>query len=96
LVTLVVHVKPGQRSFRDVMRLFVDTNALGGNDASMFGVSVYFGDYSYVVDGSAVVPGGVFIKLIRNFTADKRFEEMAATLYDDEVVLLRRLGLRLQ
>jgi len=96
LVTLGFHVKPAwARPFKEIMGQFVNVKALGGQDASMYGVSLYFSDYSYVIDSSGVIPGGVFIKLIRNFTAEKRFEEMAATLYNDEETVLRRLGLKL-
>jgi hypothetical protein len=94
--TLGLHVKPGVKPFRGVVSQFVNPGALGSEDAAMFGVSVYYNDYSFVIDGSVVVPGGVFIKLIRNFPSEKRFEEMAATLHSDEETVLRRLGLKLQ
>lgn len=95
-VTVGFHVKPGAKPFRDTMSQFVNAKALGSEDASFFGVSVYSGDYSFVIDGSVSFPGGVFIKLIRNFAAEKRFEEMAATLYNDEETVLHRLGLKLK
>jgi hypothetical protein len=94
--TLGFHVKPSKRPFRDILTGLVNTKALGGEDASMFGVSVYYGDYSFVIDGSAVFPGSVFIKLIRNFAPEKQFEEMAKTLYADEETVLHKLGLKLQ
>jgi hypothetical protein len=97
LATLGFHVKPGgARPFKQIMSELVNAKALGGEGASMYGVSVYSNDYSYIIDLSGSVPGGVFIKLIRNFTAEKRFEEMAKTLYADEEAVLRRLGLKLQ
>jgi hypothetical protein len=96
LITLGFHVKPGAKPFKAVLGQFVNSVALGANDASMYGVSVYAGDYSFVIDGSAIVQGGVFIKLIRNFAAEKRFEEMAKILYSDEETILRRLGMKLQ
>ena len=94
--TLGFHVKPGSKPFKDILTAFLDAKALGGEDASMFGVSVYYKDYSFVIDGSAIFPGSVFIKLIRSFTAEKGFDEMAKTLYADEETVLQKLGLKLQ
>jgi hypothetical protein len=97
LVTLGFHVKPvAEKSFKQILSQFVNTRALGAEDAAMYGVSVYSSDYSFVIDGSVVIPGGVFIKLLRNFSAETRFEQMAATLFEDEATVLRRLGLKLQ
>jgi hypothetical protein len=49
-----------------------------------------------VIDSSAVVAGGIFIKLIRNFAAERRFEEMALIIREDEERVLNRLGMKLQ
>jgi len=93
--TLGFHVKPGRRPFRDILAEFVNAEALG-SDAAMFGVSVYYNDHSLVIDGSAAFPGSVFIRLLRNFVPEKRFEEMAKMLYADEETVLQKLGLKLQ
>lgn len=90
------HIKPGKEPFRDIVGGFVNAKALGSEDAAMFGVSVYYNDHSLVIDGSAVFPGSVFIKLLRNFSPEERFEEMAKTLYADEETVLQRLGLKLR
>jgi len=95
-LTLGFHIKPAAKNFRETVSRFVNAKALGSENAAFFGVSVYHHDYSYVIDGSVSFPGGVFIKLIRNFTAEKRFEEMAAILYKDEETVLHRLGLKLK
>ncbi len=96
LVTIAFHLKPGKVPFKEVMSQFVNGKGLGAADANMYGVSVYNNDYSFVIDGSAIIAGGAFIKLIRNFAPDKRLEEMAGLLYKDEESVLRLLGLRLQ
>lgn len=57
---------------------------------------VYYADHTFVIDASGAIQGGLFIKLVRNFTAEKPFEEMAKVLYEDEEAVLRRLGLKLQ
>jgi len=89
-------LKPGAMPFREIISQFANTKALGSEDAAFYGFSVYYTDYSFVMDSSASFPGGVFIKLIRNFASEKRFEEMAAILYKDEETALRRLNLKLK
>jgi hypothetical protein len=95
-ITLAFHVKAAAKSFKEILGQFVNEKALGVENAAMYGVSVYTKDYSFVVDASAVLQGGAFIKLIRNFASEKRFEEMAKTLYADEETVLGRLGMKLQ
>ena len=96
LTTLGFHVASGSKPFKEILGRFVNANELGATDAVMFGVSAYSNDYSFVIDSSGVLAGGIFIKLIRSFTSEKRFEEMATTLRTDEEGVLRRLGLKLQ
>jgi len=93
VTTLSFHVKPGARPFKEIVSQFVNKEALGVNDG-MFGVSVYAGDFVFVIDVSSIVQGGVFIKLVRNFVADKHFEDMASAIYGDEVSVLQRLGMK--
>lgn len=95
-ITLGFHVKPGAKPFRETLSKFVNAGALGAEDAAMFGISVYSSDYSFVMDASVAFPTGVFVKLIRNFTAERRFEDMAAALYKDEESVLHRMGLKLK
>jgi hypothetical protein len=90
------HVKPGPRPFRDIMKHFVDAKALGKEDAASFGVGLYSADYSLIIDNSAVLPEGIFVKITRLFPAATHFEEMASILWKDEEGLLHRLGFRTQ
>jgi hypothetical protein len=96
LATLAFHIKPGPWAFKEVLAQFVNAKALGADDANMYGVSVYRNDYSFVIDGSVVIPGGAFVKLIRSFGADKRLEEVAAVILRDEETVLGQLGFKLQ
>lgn len=94
--TLGFHLAPpAARPFREVVTQFVNAELLG-SDAEMFGVSVYYGNHTFVIDSSAAIQGGLFVRLIRNFTPEKQFEEMAKALYADEEAVLQRLGLKLQ
>jgi hypothetical protein len=94
--TLGFHLKPGARPFRETVSRFVNAKALGSEDAAFFGVSVYRGDNSFVIDSSASIPMGVFVKITRNFSSDKRIEEITAILYKDEETVLGHLGLKLK
>jgi hypothetical protein len=96
LTTLGLHVKPGARPFKEVVGQFVNAKALGAEAATMYGVSVYTQDCSFVIDASGIVAGGSFIKLIRSFSPETPFEEMASTLYKDEESVLRRLGMKIR
>jgi len=90
------HLKPGPKPFRDVLNQFVDAKALGQADASMLGVGFYSADHSVIIDNSAVVPAGVFVKITRVFPSATRFEEIASILWKEEQDLLHRLGFRTQ
>jgi len=94
--TLGFHVRPGTKPFRELLSQFVNARMLGSEDAAMFGVSVYYHDFLFVIDRSAVFPDGVFIKLVRVFSAATRAEEMAGTIHKDEETVLYRLGFKLQ
>ena len=94
--TLAFHVKPGKEPFRDILAKFVNAKSLGSEDAAMFGVSVYYNDHSLVIDGSALFPGNAFVKLLRSFLPEKRFEEMTKAIFADEEQVLQKLGLKLQ
>jgi hypothetical protein len=65
LTTLGFHVKPGKKPFKEIMAQFVNAQALDSADATAYGVSVYLNDYLFVIDNSAAVSGGVFIKLVK-------------------------------
>jgi len=94
--TLGFHVIPGKKPFQEILSQFVNAKLLGAEDAKMFGVSAYYSDFTFVIDGSAVFPDSVFIRLIRTFQITTRFEEMAGTIYKDEETVLQRLGLKLK
>lgn len=96
LVTRSFHLNPAQKPYKEILAQFVNAKALGAADANMYGVSVYNKEYSFVIDGSAVIPGGIFIKLIRNFAPEKRMDEMGAVMRGDEETVLRLLGVRVQ
>lgn len=95
--TLGFHIRPpAARPFREIMTQFVDAKALGSEDAAMFGLSTYYNDHSFVIDASGTVPGGAFVKIVRQFAVETNFETMAKMLYADEETVLKRLGLKLQ
>jgi len=95
-ITLGLHLMPGTKPFRETIKQFVNAKALGSDDGAFFGVSVYHADHAFVIDSSAPFPGGVFVKVVRNFAPEKKFEEMAAIVHKDEVSVLSLLGLKLE
>jgi len=90
------HVKPGPTPFREIMKRFINTEELGSGDTTMYGVGAYGTDYSLLMDASAAVPGGIFVKITRVFLPATHFEEMAAILWKDEESIVHRLGFRTQ
>lgn len=94
--TFGFHVKPGAKPFREIVTQFVNPKTLGADDAAMFGVSAYYKEHSFVIDNSAVVAGGVFVKLIRTFGPTASFEEMGKARFSDETAVLGRLGLKIK
>jgi hypothetical protein len=51
--------------------------------------------YSLLMDASAAVPSGIFVKITRVFPPATHFEEMAAMLWKDEESIVHRLGFSL-
>lgn len=94
--TLGFHLLPEKTPFRETLSRFVNVANLGVREAKMFGVSAYYNDSSFVIDGSAVFPEAVFVKLNRSYSGMVRFEEMASRILKDEEKVLGLLGLRLQ
>ncbi len=90
------HIKPGPRPFGDIMRQFVNVGAFGDESLTMVGVGLYGSQYSLILDNSAVIPNGLFVKITRVFTSATGFEEMASILWKDEEHLLRTLGFRME
>lgn len=90
------HISPGPKPFREIMKQFVNTKALGLDDSQMYGVGSYGADFSLVIDNSIHVPQGVFVRITRVFPAATRFDEIASILSKDEESWLHRLGFRAQ
>jgi hypothetical protein len=93
---LAFHVRPAATPFREVMKRFVNTKALGKEDATMYGVGFYSPEYTVIFDNSGVVPDGVFVRITRVFPPATRFDQIASILHKDETEVLARLGFRLQ
>lgn len=88
---LAMHVKPGDKNFRDIMAALINENLLGS--AQMYGASVYREDSSVILDKSVKYEGGLFVRLHRKLPVGTDFMQVAKTLYEDEVRTLRLLGL---
>ena len=88
---LALHVIPGPRPFVESMRNLVNAKALG--QAQMYGFSIYNQDSTIMLDKSVKYPGGVFVRLDRNFPGTTLFKEIVAALHQDQVKALGFLGI---
>jgi hypothetical protein len=87
---------PGAKPFKQSLGRFVNEGAFAIEKAEMYGISVYSNDYTFVIDASAVFQGAAFIKMIRNFTSETDFGQVAQVVRKDEETILRNLGMRLE
>ncbi len=90
-IALAMHVKPGEKPFRDLMSPLVNTDVLG--PAQMYGISVYQNDSSFVIDKSLRYQDSVFIRLYRRLGSSTSFSDIAKILHQDESRALGLLGL---
>lgn len=90
-IALAMHVKPGEKRFKDLMSGLVNSDILGS--AEMYGISVYKSDSSLVIDKSVKYPESVFVRVQRQFASPTSFGEIAKVLYQDEMKALGFLGL---
>lgn len=90
-IALAMHVKPGAKTFRELMAVLVNTGVLG--PAQMYGISVYQDDSSLVIDKSVRYQDSVFVRLQRRLGPSTSFSEIAKILYRDESRALELLGL---
>jgi len=90
-IALGMHVKPGEKSFKDLMSGLVNTSLLG--PAKMYGISVYQDDSSFVIDKSVRYPDSAFVRLYRRVGPSTSFREIAEILHQDELRALGLLGL---
>jgi hypothetical protein len=94
VLTLTMHVlshEPRRLLMDRVVRL---TDAFGLPSPNMLGVSAYWDDWTFVIDSSAVIEGGFFVRIQRTHCGDSRIREMATRLYDDENLVLGLLGMK--
>lgn len=89
---LAMHVKPYETPYSVLTAKLVNTDILGR--ASMYGVSAYDGDLSFIIDKSLRYPDSVFIRITRNFGAAVEFKQIATALYEDESRVLGMIGLQ--
>jgi hypothetical protein len=88
---IAFHVSPGSIDMREATSKLVNVTVLG--DAKSFGVSVYRDDSSLLVERSLRYDGGIFIRINRSFAAEVALSDLALRLYDDEISILKLLGI---
>ena len=93
--TIAMHLKPVSGQIKEfVTGLMRPTEGLlTGEDVLGYGFSLYKQDSSWVVDTSAVYPEALFVRIQRLSGAGASFEQIAATLREDETSLFGLLRL---
>jgi hypothetical protein len=89
--SLTFHLAPGPYDFGKVTRQLVREEILGAGD--FYGVTRHRADSAITVDKSAKCPGGIFVRLQRNFPGEAQFPHIAMALLEDEKEALHLLGI---
>jgi hypothetical protein len=88
---LAFHVTAGKLDFGVSTASLVNKKKIG--EGLFYGVSVYGGDRSLVIDKSARYEGGAFVRVQRKFAGEIPLAKVAEALYNEEVTALRLLGI---
>jgi hypothetical protein len=90
-VTLAFHVIPGTIDLGERTAQLVTHELLAG--AKFYGLSLHYERKSVVIDKSLRYTGAAFIRLQRTFDGSTAFADIAPELYEDEVSVLKLLGI---
>jgi hypothetical protein len=92
--SLALHVQPKIVPFRDLLRPFLAPaiSQLENTPASAMAFIIRWNDRRVTLDGSAALANGVFLRSERDFDASVSLEDMKATIYNDELTLLKLLN----
>jgi hypothetical protein len=98
LVTMAMHLKPRERSIRDITSRFVrlDGQVPSEPPVRTYGFSLYREDGSWVVDASILDQDALFVRINRTFSAEVALEEISVKGRQEEDQLLDLLQLRLE
>jgi hypothetical protein len=92
--SLALHLQPLKVPFRELLRPFLapPIAQLEGSPAELMAYVVRWSGRRITLDGSAALANGVFLNLERDFDATVSFEDIKATIINDEVTMLKLLN----
>lgn len=86
------HVTPGSMDFKEKSAALFNTARIG--EADFYGVSITRETSTLVIEKSLKYEGGAFFRLTRKFEGAISFEEIAVSIYSDEVGALQLLDIQ--
>lgn len=89
---LAFHVTPGSMDLAASGKALVDSSKIG--DADFYGINVAKQDNTLSIEKSLRYQGGAFFRLTRSFASPITFQEIAVSIYSDEVSALELLGIQ--
>jgi hypothetical protein len=92
--SLALHLQPKNVPFRELLRPFLvpAISQLEGSLAEAMAYVVRWKGRRITLDGSATLANGLFLHLERDFDAAVSFEDIKATIYNDEVTMFKLLN----
>jgi hypothetical protein len=92
--SLALHLQPRAVSFKELLRPFLAPAIaqLENSPAEALAYVVRWAGRRITLDGSAALANGVFIHLERDFDATASFDDVKATVLNDEVTIFRLLN----
>ncbi len=93
---LTLHLQPKTVQFLDILRRFIapEILALSKEQTTAMAVVSRWPKYRITLDGSAVFPNGIFVQSERQFDATATFDDMKATVFQDELDLFKLLDVQ--
>jgi hypothetical protein len=93
---LTLHLQPKTVQFRDILRKFIvpEILALAKDQTTAMAIVSRWPKYRITLDGSAALANGIFVQAERQFDATTSFDDMRATIFQDEQDLFKLLDVQ--
>jgi hypothetical protein len=93
---LTLHLQPKTVQFRDILRKLIvpEILALSKDQTTAMAIVSRWPTYRITLDGSAALANGIFVQAERKFEATTSFEDIRATIFQDEQDLFRLLDVQ--
>lgn len=93
---LSLHLQPKTAQFRDILRKFIvpEILALSKDQTTAMAIVSRWPKHRITLDGSAALANGIFVQSERQFDGATSFDDMRATIFQDEQDLFRLLDVQ--